>query len=121
MVFIHRFLFILFIIFIRSFSDVIVPCYQRQFVSILCQICEFPVKNALTFIKQLFLFFFYFNFLLFLLQWTFCPKKKDLMIFIIKSYYIILSQIDYSKVDGNNHVFEEVLHDYLLQQYALDP
>ncbi len=37
------------------------------------------------------------------------------------SYYIILSQIDYSKVDDNNHVFEEVLHDYLLQQYVLDP
>ena len=37
------------------------------------------------------------------------------------SYYIILSQIDYSKVDGNSHVFEEVLHDYLLQQYVLDP
>ena len=39
-------------------------------------------------------------------------KEKDLMIFIIKSYYIILSQIDYSKVDDNNHVFEEVLPRY---------
>ena len=43
-------------------SDVIVPCYQRQFVSNLCQICAFSNHGDLIFTYHYFSFpFFFFN------------------------------------------------------------